>query len=204
MITSIEEYNSLLHQMQSNNRPTIVDRLPSSENVYNIDLNTRTVETPSSLAIQYDHNAETIYFCVDRYFDHIDLSKSMCVIQYINAKNQGGLYFVPYYDLTTYYEEDKILLPWMLEKFLTQYNGKVKFAIRFYRVDEDYSSTDIKFLYNINTQTAISSITPGGALTEDFLELNDSYDFDANVIAQLRQEIADINRRNDLYWIVLN
>lgn len=204
MITSIDEYNKLLHYMQSNNRPSIVDKLPSSENIYAVDLNSRTIEAPNTLSIQHDHNAETIYFCVDRFFDHLDLSKSVCVIQYLNAKNQGGVYFVPYYDLTTYYEEGKMLFPWMLEKFLTQYPGKIKFAIRFYRVDEGYSSDNVRFLYNINTQIASSKIIPGGAITEDFLELNDKYDFEASVIAGIKQQIADIDKRNDLYWMVLD
>lgn len=204
MITSIEEYNSLLQHIQSNNRPTIVDKLPSSEKIFNIDLESRVVEAPEALCIQHDHNAETIYFCVDRYFDHIDLSQTVCVIQYLNAKGQGGLYFVPFYDLTTYYHEGKMLLPWMLEKFLTQYNGRVYFSVRFYRVDEDYSGDNVKFLYNLNTQVAASKVVPGGALPEDFLELNDKYDFEASVVAEMKQQIANIDRRTDLYWTVLN
>ena len=201
MITSVEEYNKLLYQIQSENKPSVAVRLPESEKIYTVDLNSRTIETPNILSVQNDHNAETIYFLVDRYFDHIDLSTTTCVIQYINAKGKSGIYFVPFYDLISY--ENKILFPWEIEKFLSQHVGTVKFAIRFYKIDENYSINNVKFIYNLNTQAATSKIVAGGAIIEDYLELNEDYNFEASVIAEIKQDILKLQSYPDLYWEVI-
>lgn len=201
MITSIEEYNKLLYQIQSENKPSVAIRLPESERIYSIDLNSRTIEAPEILSVQNDHNAETIYFLVDRYFDHIDLSNTTCVIQYVNAKGKSGIYFVPFYDLISY--DGKILFPWEIKNFLSQHIGTVKFAIRFYKVDENYSSNNVKFIYNLNTQVATSTIIAGGAISEDFLSINEDYDFETSVIAEIKQDILKLQSYPDLYWEVI-
>jgi hypothetical protein len=58
--------------------------------------------------VKQDHNAETIYFKADRYFDGVDLSTTTCVVQYLNAstdtKKNGYIYLVPYIDTTTFEE----------------------------------------------------------------------------------------------------
>jgi hypothetical protein len=57
--------------------------LPYAHNIYDIDLNTRTIRGPSVLSVQRDHKSEIIYFKVDRYFDYMDLSNTVCIIEYI-------------------------------------------------------------------------------------------------------------------------
>ena len=102
MITTAEEYYSHLFQIQDHNAPSLALLLPRDEIIYNIDLNTRKIEAPDVLSAQYDHYAETIYFSVDRYFDNMDLTNTVCVVQFINEKNEeeGHLYVVPFYDIT--------------------------------------------------------------------------------------------------------
>ena len=74
MITTAAEYEKYLSQIYDVNPPTLAVLLPSSEPIYKIDLNKRTVETPDFLSVEKDHRAECLYFIVDRFFDNIDLS----------------------------------------------------------------------------------------------------------------------------------
>lgn len=102
MITTSEEYLNNLWKINDPNTPIRAILLPSDEIIYNIDLNTRTIETPASLSVQGDHIAETIYFLVDRMYGNMDLSNTTCVIQYINADNEEGFQVVPFYDIFTF------------------------------------------------------------------------------------------------------
>ena len=102
MITTPKEYYDKLWQIQSENAPTLAILLPSAERIYNIDLNKRTIDAPEYLSVSEDHNAETIYFKVDRFFDNVDLSNTVCIIQYVNALGEERVYAVPFYDVETY------------------------------------------------------------------------------------------------------
>ena len=108
------------------------------EPIYEVDLNKRSIEAPEFLSVELDHNAETIYFSVDRFFDNVDLSTVYCVIQYQNAnpdKAKGGyIYPVPYFDVTTKARENKMLFQWAIEGPATAFSGPVTFSIKFYRI----------------------------------------------------------------------
>ena len=141
MITTPADYLSLLYLIQDQNRQTIAITLPKDEHIYNIDLNTRTIEAPNFLSLEYDHNAETIYFKVDRYYDNIDLARDdiHIIIQYENAnpntKKRGYIYAPPFVDITTLEEENKILFPWVIEGPATAFSGNVTFAVKFYKLN---------------------------------------------------------------------
>ena len=62
MITTAQEYFALYHQVTSGNPPDLAVLLPSNENIYNIDLNTRTIQAPENLGVAGDQRAEVIYF----------------------------------------------------------------------------------------------------------------------------------------------
>lgn len=107
MFARAEEYLQLLWESKNKNMPTKAILLPSDEIIYNINLDTRVIETPSFLSVTQDQNAETIYFLVDRFFGEIDLATTACLIQYINENNpeinkRAGFYPVPFYDISTY------------------------------------------------------------------------------------------------------
>jgi hypothetical protein len=93
MITSIEEYNQRLQDIENNpdfNIEKIIN--PSSEEIFEIDLNTREIAVPKIFqngTVEYDHNAETLYFRINRYFDNTDLFTKTFVMQFKNSKNQG-------------------------------------------------------------------------------------------------------------------
>lgn len=111
MITTSQEYYKNLLEIQNArvNRAPETFHLPSGVKTYQIDLNKRTVKAPDYLSVAKDHHAETIYFECNRYFDNVDLTKTTGVVQYVNASNEGGIYVIPFYDVTT--KENKIIFP---------------------------------------------------------------------------------------------
>ena len=128
MITSAQEYLSRLQDIRNENLHKEVLQIPSDELIYAVDLNSRTIDTPVYLSTETDHTAETIFFIVDRYYETYDLSQSTCVIEFINAKNEPGIYLVPIYDLETYAADGKMLIPWVIQGSATKAAGTIKYA----------------------------------------------------------------------------
>lgn len=158
MISTAEEYFANLFKISHvGNVPTLAVLLPQSENIYSINLNTRKVEAPEFLSVSTDHQSETVYFLVDRFFDNMDLTTTSCVIQYMNAKQEGRLYAVPYYDIETYHEFNKILIPWCIEGEVTKAAGDITYSIRFFKTSDNGEV----LLYNLNTIPATSKILAG-------------------------------------------
>ncbi len=158
MISTAEEYFANLFKIKgSYNIPSLAVLLPRSENIYNIDLNSRTVEAPEFLSVLDDHASETIYFTVDRFFDNMDMSTTACVIQYVNALGEGRIYVVPYYDIETYHATDQMLIPWCIEGEATKAAGDVTYSIRFFQVD----TTGKYITYILNTIPATSKVLNG-------------------------------------------
>lgn len=106
MITTVEEYNAKLGLIQDANYPSQALLLPKDEFIYEIDLNTRTIQAPIFLGVEKDHTAETIYFITDRFFCGMDLANTSCLVQYVNALGEGRFFPVPFYDVTTYSGRD--------------------------------------------------------------------------------------------------
>lgn len=195
MITTSYDYNSLLYLIQgTNNRQVKALTLPPDEPIYKIDLNTRTIEAPNFLSVQYDHCAETLYFEVDRYYDNIDLNNFHCVVQFQNAdpnnRKKGFIYYVPYFDIIT--KENKIIFPWVIEGAATAFSGDVTFSIKFY-----YLNANGEYSYNLNTLTSKSKVLHG----MDALSESENYIYDADTIYEIYQEIDTIRKQNDIYWL---
>ncbi len=210
MITARDDYLDLLYRVQDPNRQDKVIKLPADEPIYEVDLDTRKIGAPKSLSVEYDHNAETIYFRVDRFYDNVDLSTMFCVVQYQNAnpdKSRGGyIYPVPYFDITTEAENNKMLFQWAIEGPATAYSGKVTFSIKFYKISSvtidsaDGHSTELKvYDYVLNTQPSTSEVLHG----LDIMATSENYYFEASEVEKIYQEIEKVRRTNDLYWIVL-
>lgn len=214
MITSQEEYNRLLYRIQDENAPEKAILLPSDERTFKIDLNTRTIEAPEFLSVSHDHAAETLYFVVDRYFDHWDLANSTCVVQYVNANNESYIYAVPYFDIETLGEDfvNKMIIPWNIGGAATAYPGDVTFSFRFYHIDP-YSIThsyiddqgmyheptegESHFIYNLSTLPATSKVLYG--IGTEILD-EEYYQIAPNEVLNIYQKIDEINKKN-VYWI---
>lgn len=210
MITARDDYLDLLYRVQDPNRQDKIIKLPADEPIYEVDLDTRKIGAPKFLSVEYDHNAETIYFEVDRFYDNIDLSTMFCVIQYQNAnpdKSRGGyIYPVPYFDIITRAEDNKMLFQWAIEGPATAYSGKVTFSIKFYKISSvtidsaDGHSTELKvYDYVLNTQPSTSEVLHG----LDIMATSENYYFEATEVEKIYQEIEKVRRTNDLYWTVL-
>lgn len=157
MITTPKDYYNLYHRIQSENPPNFAILLPTDEKIYHVDLDSRVIESPEYLSVEKDHRAETIYFTVNRFYDFFDLSQSVCVIQYINAKKESRAYVVPYFDITTYEDKDLILFPWIVDGEVTKAPGTIEYNIRFYKL----SDSGKEYLYNLSTLSATSQILYG-------------------------------------------
>ena len=79
-VKQIQTIEDLLFEIQSYtdgegvHYPQITNLLPADEQIFNIDLDTRTVDAPDILSVQFDHNAEIVYFRCPRYYDNMDLA----------------------------------------------------------------------------------------------------------------------------------
>jgi len=128
-----------------------VHLLPENDQIFDIDLDSRTISIPQFLSVQYDHNAEIIYFRCPRYFDNMDLAMTVCIIEYVNAAGESGLYWVPYYNVDVYEDDDEsltplMLIPWSIQGLVTASSGTVTFTVRFYQLDAERKT----FLFNMS------------------------------------------------------
>lgn len=144
--------------INSTNKPSQVE-LPPGEVLYEIDLNTRQIKGPECLGVKSDHDAELIYFTVDRFYDNVDLARTNAIIQFETIdKNTGktykGSYFIPIYDVITLKDEEKMILPWQVKNSVTQSATSIKYNFRFYMLAEKTN----KIEYSLNTQITTSKI----------------------------------------------
>ena len=196
MIVNSDEYYKLLSQIKDYNPPRIVPLHPDSI-IMDIDLNTREIKSPQYLSVQDDHLAETVYFRIDRFYDNYDLANSIGIIQYIDATGKGHLYPIPYYDLYTEREDNKIIFPWCIEGFATNTAGVVTYAIKFYQLDKNN-----KLEYSLNTKSA-SSIVQKGININAIKDSEDYYQL-STIADQLISEVQNLKRDTDIFWIVLD
>lgn len=193
MITTAEQYNSYLHVIDNAN-PPVYAALPTADNIYNIDIKTREIDSPQFLAVERDNISETIYFIVDRYVDYMDLALTSCIITYKNAKGITRLYSVPFYDIYTYAHAGKIIIPWNLEAGVTEVPGVVEFAIQFLVVKEVFNpetkQKDKQIVYNLNTQIAKSMVLPG----IDIKDLGEDYNLSLSDFEQLSLKITALEK----------
>lgn len=119
-------------------------RLPLDEEPLKINANTRKIEIPTSFArngigVQTDHVAEILYFDIDRYFDSADLATQNIIIEWqiVNKDRQ------PEYGYSSNFGKDltsnpgHIIFGWPISADLTQMAGTIKFAVRFYSLQDN-------------------------------------------------------------------
>lgn len=162
-----------LYNIQAKNAPGNV-YLPFAHNIYDIDLDTRTIYGPETLSVRRDHRAEVIYFKIDRYHDYMDLANTICVIQYLTPNETvPRIYVVPFLDTFTYAKEDKIIFPWVVGGMATAIDGIVEYSVRFYKVQRE-NKDDIKLIYNLSTAPTTAVVK--ASLEGDGEIMNAEYD----------------------------
>lgn len=196
-------YQDLLFDIQQNfeKNSKIVELLPSNDEIFDIDLESRTIEIPQFLSVRYDHNAEIIYFRCARYVDNMDLVNTVCIIEYINADGKPGLYWVPYYDIRNYKDDENdsvivkpvIVIPWAISGLATAASGKITFAVRFYKLDADGKA----FLYNMSTKPTTGEILHGMDLLDEELE---DFKIEPDIVAQIYSDLKKVQDNAAIYW----
>ena len=195
MITNAQDYEEALWELQSRAPTRRAILLPKDEKIYDINLNTRKISVPKYLSVAKDHEAETIYFKFDRYYDYTDLTSKCCVIQYTNANGESYIYPVPYYDTQTFINTNQVVIPWCIQGKATEKAGMVKFAVKWYATNENK-----KLCYSLNTLKAEAEVLAG----QNPDEMNWSSD-QIDLSSELVEFIQDIQEayNNDtftLYW----
>lgn len=132
----------------------VVQEENNKRNLIWVDLTKREVNLPSSiyadfLNVENDHLSTEVWFQMDRYFDGVDLSKMSCVIEYINAANEGRVCPVFTIDTETYKKEGFLCICWQISREVTKKAGKIKFAIHFYEVEKK----DDRYVYTYSLTT---------------------------------------------------
>lgn len=217
--------NDLLFEMQTYTDeageyfPQVKHLSPSDDQIVDIDLNTREINAPKFLSVQYDHNAEIIYFRCNRYFDNMDLAKTVCVVQYLNAEHideetgektrDAGIFWVPYYDIyhstpteeNPDFSEPTLLIPWAVGGLATAYEGTVTYSVRFYRLDEDKTT----YLYNMSTKPAKGDVlwglnfyTKDGEIDNAALE---QFKLESTVVDQIYHNLSLAEYNATTYWV---
>lgn len=189
-------YDKLLKSIQDTT-VMLESKVDEEEPTINIDWNTRAVEFPpeykSFLGVQYDHQADTVHFCADRYFDSVDLTTMTCVIEYTNAEKENRI--CPILDIDTLSDPTKIKFGWKLGRGATKKDGTIKFVVRFYTIDP---INDV-YVYNLSTQPCQTTIAKGLKTDNIDLEGEDlSVDMAEDILARLKQVEDKAVRWHDL------
>lgn len=204
MITPKEEYNELLYVIKDPNNLTnepIYYRIPYDEPVYEINLNTREIQSPEFLSVLEDHNAEVIWFKVDRFHDDVDLYGSTCWIQYKNAQKEEYISItIP--KVIEEYNHDVLYIPWPIAGPATKTAGVIEFSFQFFKISEDSG----KLFYSIHTKPAKSKILHGlhvdpfGEIPDESQE-NPQWTELERTLMTLTEAYTKLNQEYNLYWI---
>lgn len=145
--------------------------IPSDEDPFKIDANTRTINVPASFSkcagVVGDNMCEIITFTIDRYFDYTDLANARICVQWKLPDANGesgeeGISHIGLVDLNTV--SGKIRFGWPLTEALTKNAGNITFSVRFYVektvINED-KQEESQFVYLFNTLPATIPIRAG-------------------------------------------
>lgn len=206
MIVTAEEYNKNLALLLNANAPVFA-KLPSAENIYDIDAATREIESPSYISVERDHKSETLYFSIDRYVGYMDLASTSCIITYCNeAANITKYYCVPFYDIYTKSEDGKMLLPWCIDAAVAAKAGVVRYSFQFFKIAdaEDENGQPIKVLaYSLNTQEAKSVVKKGMEVNAE--DMNTDYLLNVTQYQELKSNIDVLSKKVEgVYWTILD
>ena len=153
-------YLSVLKSIQTSTKK-LTDKVNLEQPIIQIDLDSRAITLPKTyqnyLAIQNDHVADSVYFCMDRYFDGVDLSTKTCVVEYINASTKREFRIAPIFDIDITTDPTKMYFAWKVARGATKYPGKIQFALRFYDIDPNTE----EFVYNLSTSPCTAKILQG-------------------------------------------
>ena len=99
----------------------------------------RHITVPKELrriAVQHDHNIETVTFDCPRYWDGIDMSDMRIYINYIRADNSPGCYEAK--NICIDESNESIMhFDWTITRNVTEYSGNITFLVCIKTTDEE-------------------------------------------------------------------
>lgn len=104
----------------------------------------RVITVPDELkriAVQYDHNIETVTFDCPRYWDEHDMSKMRIYINYMRADGETGSYLVTRLS-TGDVGENLMEFDWTISRNVTEVKGTIAFLVCVKNVDEAGNETN--------------------------------------------------------------
>lgn len=207
MKTSEKEYNELLYVVQDPNNlinEPVYYRIPVDEPIYTIDLNTREIEAPEFLSVTDDHNAEVIWFKVERFFDDVDLYGTTCWIQYINALKEDYV-TVTIPRVIEDNNHNTLYIPWPIHGPATKAAGNITFSFQFFKIGENK-----KVYFSLHTKPATSKILYGLHIDPvkfiengevDDSQIDPQYSEFLRMYQELTQAYTTLSKDYELYWL---
>lgn len=162
-----------------------------------VDLSKREIKLPSSyyadfLDVQNDHLAAEIWFRMDRYFDDVDLSRTTCVIEYINAAGEGRICPILSIDTVTF--NGQLCVCWQVGREATKQAGKIKFILHFYTLDT--KDDKLVYAYSLSTRPCEATILKS---LDKTVALDKAYDYSAEVINEIYGRLLAVEQKAVLW-----
>ena len=163
-----------------------------------VDLSKREIKLPSSfyadfLDVQNDHLAAEIWFRMDRYFEDVDLSKTTCVIEYINAAGEGRICPILSIDTTTF--NGQLCVCWQVGREATKQAGKIKFVLHFYNIVQN-SNGDFVYSYSLSTRPCEATILKS---LDKTVSLDKAYDYSAEIMNEIYGRLTAVEQKAVLW-----
>lgn len=187
--------------------------------------NKRIITVPDKLkrlAVQYDHDIETVTFDCPRYWDGIDMSKMSIYINYLRYDTYAGSYKAQNVTVDSN-NNKKMHFDWTISRNVTQVIGKLTFLVCIRKTDEsgnevnhwnselckdcyisaglEVDGEELKELYpDIIDQwhnEVLGVIGEMNTFKEELIEMRDSGEFDGATFTPSVSETGDLSWTND-------
>lgn len=120
----------------------------------------RTITVPEGfrkLAVQFDHNMETITFDCPRYWDGIDLSTMNGHVVVRTPGSDGGIEMIPISNIQVDDTDDSIFhFDWTVTIDITRFPGDLEFLIHLREIDPELSYPDYHWSTEINRECYVA------------------------------------------------
>lgn len=211
MITGSQEYQEFLSNIAETAPSVLKMRIPTNEPVYQIDWNTRKITAPPFIGVEGDHEAECVFFEMDRYYDMMDLAETVGMIIFKNAKNEEYYQLIPYYDI--YSINGKIIFPWVIQAPAALYGGIVQFSFKFFKInpfsslttEEDGRRAPKRLIYELNTLIGKTKVLTGWANQtgnyHTYSTLNPESILVTNDTLQNLNDLLALRKKMAIYWM---
>ena len=201
LFVSEEELLQSIEWDGSGHHPITQQIFQLNEPIYDIDARLKTINVPDFLGVQNDHQAERVFFRINRVVNNIDLASTVCIIQYKIKTGEKFIYVVPYYDILTEAADMKMIFPWNIKKSATKVAGEIEFSIKFYKTTSSTINNSTILLYEFNTIPTKTKILEGQESIGDIvIDSSDEAKIDIDDFWLELQNIQQVKEEFQLFW----